>query len=139
MEASSASTVRIGDLTLRFLTDTPDLVVFEFDLAAGARVPAPHYHRDVDELIYCLEGTLTLTIDGKKQDITAGQSAFIPRGAVHHHVNVHAPVARTLVVLAPGSIRRRYFEEMAEAINGGGKPDLALVKDIMLRHGLVPA
>ena len=30
-------------------------------------------------------------------------------------------------------------EEVAEVVNGPGKPDLARVKEIMLRHGLVPA
>ncbi|MGH6673724.1 MAG: hypothetical protein ACRECE_02030 [Xanthobacteraceae bacterium] len=38
-----------------------------------------------------------------------------------------------------GTIGRGYFEAMAEAINVPGKPDMAKVKEIMLRHGLVPA
>jgi hypothetical protein len=34
---------------------------------------------------------------------------------------------------------RRYFEEIAQVVNVSGKPDLAKVKEIMLRHGLVSA
>ena len=34
---------------------------------------------------------------------------------------------------------RRYFEEMAELINVPGKPDGAKLREIMMRHGLVPA
>jgi hypothetical protein len=44
-----------------------------------------------------------------------------------------------MVVLNPGSIGRRYFEEIAEVVNVPGKPDLARVREIMARHGLVPA
>jgi hypothetical protein len=44
-----------------------------------------------------------------------------------------------LSVLTPGSIGTAYFEEMADVVNAGGPPDLAKVKDVMLRHGLVPA
>jgi hypothetical protein len=41
--------------------------------------------------------------------------------------------------LNPGSIGRAYFEEIAEAASGPGKPDPARLKEIMLRYGLVPA
>jgi hypothetical protein len=34
---------------------------------------------------------------------------------------------------------RRHFEEIAQVVNVSGKPDLAKVKEIMLRHGLVSA
>jgi hypothetical protein len=44
-----------------------------------------------------------------------------------------------LSVLTSGSIGRGYFEEVAQEVNVAGKPDLAKVKEIMLRHGLVPA
>lgn len=116
-----------------------NLVMFEFIVPAGARVPAPHYHGEVDEAVYGLDGTLTTTIDGQTHEIGIGDSVFIPRGSVHHHQNLHQRTARVLTVLTPGSIGRRYFEEVADVINVPGKPDLAKVKEIMLRHGLVPA
>ncbi len=143
MEVPNSNTVRIGDLDLRFLVDethgSGDLVMFEFAVPPQARVPAPHFHRDVDEALYGLEGTLTMTLDGQKSELHSGEVIFIPRGKVHHHENLHAQTARALVVLTPGSIGRRYFEEIAAAVNVPGKPDLAQVKEIMLRHGLIPA
>ncbi len=143
MEASNGGIVRIGALELRFLIDetrgSGDLVMFEFAVPAEARVPAPHFHRDVDEAVYGLEGTLTTTLDGQKHEVRPGDAVFIPRGSVHHHENLHPGTARALIVLTPGSIGRRYFEEVAEAVNVPGKPDPARVKDVMLRHGLVPA
>lgn len=143
MEARKDDVIQVGGLELRFLVDetngSGDVVMFEFTVQPNARVPAPHYHREVDEVVYGLDGTLTTTVDGQKHEIKAGDSLFIPRGSVHHHANLHPTTARVLSVLTPGSIGRRYFEEIAETVNVPGKPDLEKVKAIMLRHGLVPA
>jgi hypothetical protein len=43
-----------------------------------------------------------------------------------------------LSTLTPGSIGKTYFEEMAAVVNAGGPPDMARVKEVMQRHGLVP-
>ena len=142
MESTNPETLQIGAMQLRFLVDetqgSGDLVVFEFAIPPNARVPVPHYHRDVDEIVYGLEGTLTTTRNGQKHAVTPGDSVFIPRGAVHQHENLHAETARALIVLNPGTIGRRYFEEIAQAVSGPGKPDPAKLQEIMLRHGLVP-
>lgn len=143
MEADALDVIRIGSLELRFLVDESrsagSLVTFEFVVPAGAKVPAPHFHKDVDEVIYALEGTTTTTLDGQKHELRPGQSLFVPRGSVHTHENVHPDTARSLIVMTPGSIGKRYFEEVAHEVNVPGKPDLAKIKEIMLRHGLVPA
>src|SRR3954452_1678372 len=98
-------TIQIGQLQLRFLLDGADtnnnLVMFEFIIPEGAKVPIPHYHKEVDEVIYGLEGITTTTVDGKTIKISAGDRIFIPRGAVHHHDNRDKGIAKTLVVLTP--------------------------------------
>jgi len=139
MEAHSENVVSIGALQLRFVVNDPNMVAFEFIVPANARVPAPHFHRDVDEILYGLEGTLTATVDGRKHEIKAGDAVYVPRGQVHHHENLHPETARALAVMTPGSISRRYFEEVAAVVNAPGKPDLAKVKEIMMRYGLVVA
>ena len=142
MEAHGGDVVRIGSLELRFLVDetqgSGSVVMFEMTVPPSARVPAPHYHKDVDEVVYGLAGTLTMRLDGQIHEIRAGDSLLVPRGQVHGFENRHPEPARTLAVLTPGSIGRRYFEEVAAAVNVPGKPDLGKVKEIMLRHGLVP-
>ncbi len=54
MEAQG-NIVRIGSLELRFLVDetqgTGNLVMSEMLVPPNARVPAPHYHREVDEVV----------------------------------------------------------------------------------------
>src|SRR3954469_16185452 len=104
----SNAVVRIGALELRFLLDetqgSGDLVIFEFLVPPGARVPEPHYHRNVDEFVYGLEGTLTCTVNGESRELKAGDSLMIPRGVKHHHANLHDVPAKALVTLNPGSI-----------------------------------
>jgi quercetin dioxygenase-like cupin family protein len=139
MEAIRQNIVRIGELELRFLVTDKGATVFEFIVPSHARVPVPHYHQDADEILYGLEGILTITVDGRKQELGVGNAVFIPRGSVHHHENLHEGTARALAAMTPGTIGRRYFEEIAEVINVPGKPDLAKAKEVMLRHGLVPA
>jgi quercetin dioxygenase-like cupin family protein len=77
--------IRLGQLELRFLLDGDDtnnqLVMFEFIVSAGAKVPVPHYHAEVDEVVYGLEGTLSSIINGEPVTINPGDKCFIPRGA----------------------------------------------------------
>jgi quercetin dioxygenase-like cupin family protein len=135
--------VRIGRLELKFLVDetqgTGSIVMFEMLVPPNARVPAPHYHKQVDEVVYGLEGTLTMTLNGERHELRQGDRLLVPRGSVHGFENLHDGPARTLAVLTPGSIGRGYFEAVAAEVNGPGKPDLTKVKAIMLQHGLVPA
>jgi quercetin dioxygenase-like cupin family protein len=134
-------TITIGGMALRFLVDetqgSGELVMFELTIAPHARVPVPHFHRDVDEVVYGLSGTLTSTVDGKAHEIGPGGHLLIRRGQVHHHANPHEDTARALFVLNPGSIGKGYFAAIAQEASGA-RPDPARMKEIMLAHGLIP-
>ncbi|XZF15500.1 cupin domain-containing protein [Chitinophagaceae bacterium MMS25-I14] len=140
--AHPKQTIQIGQMQLHFLLDGDDtnngMVMFEFLIPEGAKVPIPHYHKDVDEMVYGLEGITTTTLNGNIVEIGPGDSVFIPRGAVHHHDNRHAGTAKSLVVLTPASIGPAYFHEISELIKPGVPPDPQKAAEIMLRHGLVP-
>jgi quercetin dioxygenase-like cupin family protein len=73
MESATSDTVRIGGMDLRFLVDETQgsggLVMFEMVVQPNARVPVPHYHREVDEIVYGLSGALTTTVNGEKREI----------------------------------------------------------------------
>lgn len=45
--------------------------------------PAPHCHRELDELMYVIEGTATVYVAGNVQEISAGGWHFRPRGIEH--------------------------------------------------------
>ena len=134
--------IRLGQIEVRFLYDGDDtdgrLCVFEFLVPPGARVPAAHYHRHVDETAYGLEGVLTFTLDGETRELGPGDCVFVPRGAVHHFVNNGSERTRTLAMLTPASIGPAFFREIA-ALLGAAPPDPAQVAAVMARHGLIVA
>jgi quercetin dioxygenase-like cupin family protein len=136
-------TIRAGQIEIRFLLESEDsngrLAMFEFTVPAGVKVPAPHSHTHYDESIYGLEGVMTFTVDGQPTDIAAGDTCFIPRGAVHGFNNLKSGTAKALAVVTPALIGPEYFREMAAIVNAGGPPDLEKIKEVMTRHGLVPA
>jgi quercetin dioxygenase-like cupin family protein len=133
--------IRIGGLELRFLQSKDDtggsLDVFEMVVPPDARMPVPHYHETWDETIYGLAGVTTWKVDGRDVDVGPGQTVFIKRGIVHGFRNDTKTPATCLCVLSPGVLGPAYFREMA-ALIVGGPPDLAKMKETMLRYGLIP-
>ena len=133
--------IRIGGLELRFLQSKDDtggsLDVFEMLVPPDARMPVPHYHETWDETIYGLVGVTTWRVDGQDFHVGPGQTVFIKRGIVHGFRNDTQTPATCLCVLSPGVLGPAYFREMA-ALIAGGPPDLAKMKETMLRYGLIP-
>jgi quercetin dioxygenase-like cupin family protein len=123
--------VRIGSLRLKFLIDDAEnggkLTMFDMTVPEQAKVPAAHYHRDFEEVWYGLGGTLTVTLDGVAHRLKSGDALFVPRGA------------RALVTLTPAVAGKRYFEDIAAVVNAGGPPDMAKVKTVMDKYGLIAA
>jgi Cupin domain len=76
-------------------------------------------------------------VDGRDVVLEPGQSIFIKRGIVHAFRNDTQAPASALCILTPGVLGPGYFREIAAAL-AGGVPDPAKMKEIMLRHGLVP-
>lgn len=137
-----SETIILGPITLRFLqtkegTDA-SLDLFEMTVQPGGQMPVPHYHRDWDETIYGLLGTVTFAVGGRDVDIGPNQSVFIKRGVVHAFGNRTDQPASCLCVLTPGRLGPQFFREMA-ALAAAGRPDPALIQETMLRHGLVPS
>ena len=133
-------TVRIGSLELNFLLDGEDtdgtLVQFELVVPPNAKVPAPHFHVEVDETLYILEGTVTQLIGTEMHELHPGDHCFIKRGTVHGFNNLHSETARALCTLSPASIGPSYFREVGELIDAGGPPDIEKLLAIMKRHSL---
>src|SRR5271154_7587173 len=100
MAAGKSEEIRIGGLAIRFLLEGKDsggsVAMFEFDVAAGAKLPGAHSHDGYEETIYGLEGVLTFTVEGKPTDIAPGDVLCIPRGAVHRFDNIRGADAKML-------------------------------------------
>jgi quercetin dioxygenase-like cupin family protein len=145
MAAVTHEEIRVGQLAIRFLLEGAQsdgaAAIFEFDVPAGAAVPAAHSHDAYDETIYGLEGVLTWTIGGAAVDVGPGEVLHIRRGEVHRFENDHDADARALAIVTPGILEPDYFREVAAVIGAaaGGPPDLAAIAAVMRRHGLTPA
>lgn len=144
MATTATDEIRLGPIVIRFLLEGAasggSVAIFEFEVGAGARVPESHSHDGYDETIYGLDGVLTWTVGGQRVDISPGEVVFIPRGVVHRFDNDHTVDARALAVVTPGLLGPGYFRELADAVAAGaGRPDPAVIAEVMRRHGLTPA
>ena len=136
-------TINVGKLELRFLLDGDDtdnkIMLFESVFPAGAKVAVPpHYHQHVDEVIYGLEGVVTLTLDGKKIEITPGESCFIPRNVIHHIANNTNETVKALGLMTPALIGINYFKEISALLDAGTIPDIKKIHKTMLENDTVP-
>ena len=140
-----AEPISVGALTITFHVDEEEsdgsLTVFEVDVPAGAKVPAPHSHDTFEETIYGLRGTTTWAVDGSTLTIGPGESVYIRRGVVHGFVNTSGDDATMLAIASPGVFGPAYFREIGAvmASAGGGPPDPEAIFAVMRRHGLTPA
>ena len=145
MTAVTGGEIRAGQIAVRFLVEGEQtdgsVAIFEFDVPAGARVPAAHSHDGYEETLYGLEGILTWTVDGTSTEVGPGEVLHIPRGTVHRFENSGDVDARSLAIVTPGILGAGYFRELAAVIDAsaGGPPDLTAIADVMRRHGLTPA
>jgi len=145
MATMAQEEIRIGGIDVRFLLEGEQtngaLAMFEFGVAAGTKVPAPHSHDAFDETIYGLEGVLTWTVDGEAHHVGPGEVLAIPRGVVHGFDNTGETDARALGIVTPGILGPAYFREIAEVLAQAapGPPDLPALAEVMRRHGLTPA
>lgn len=99
--------IRIGELGIRFLLEGKDtggaLAMFEFDVAPGGKVPVAHSHDTYEETAYGIQGVMTFTVDGQREEIRPGEVLCIPRGAVHRFDNLHPEKAKM-----PGNFDTRH-------------------------------
>ena len=78
------------------------MLAFEDDLEQGKVTPM-HFHADVDEALYVLEGEITLVVEGGEERVVgAGGFTFAPRGCAHAFI-VTSARARLLCIQTPGS------------------------------------
>lgn len=144
LAASTREEIKIGGLAVRFLLEGKSsggaLAMFEFDVAAQAKLPMAHSHDGYEETIYGLEGALTFTVDGKRTEIGPGDVLCIPRGAVHRFDNLGSVGTKMLAILTPGILGPEFFREIAALLAGSsGPPDPSSIAMVMRRHGLTPA
>jgi quercetin dioxygenase-like cupin family protein len=142
MPDTAAEPIRVGALTVRFHVDADEsggsVSVFECDVPAHARMPAPHSHDDFDETVFGLDGVTTFTVGERRTDLSPGEALFIPRRVIHGFTNGGDVDARFLAVISPGLLGSSYFWDVADVLAGDGPPDVERLGEVMRRHGLTP-
>ena len=93
---------RMGNSNWRSLGDVYGLTQFGFNLESfepGSESALRHFHLDTDEMVYMLEGELTLIVDEGEFALTPGMCVGFKAGDknAHHLVNRSDTVARALV------------------------------------------
>jgi quercetin dioxygenase-like cupin family protein len=143
MPNTAAEPILVGALTVQFHVDADEsggsVSVFECDVPANARMPAPHSHDDFDETVFGLDGVTTFTVGGGRTDLNPGEALFIPRRVIHGFSNGGDVDARFLAVISPGLLGSGYFRDVADVLAADGPPDVEKIGEVMRRHGLTPA
>lgn len=81
--------------------------------ARGGDMPPLHVHHDDNEIFYVLDGRMTVFVQGREPvELTAGESAFAPKG-IPHVYRVESDRARWLAVVGPSGFDR-FVREIGE-------------------------
>lgn len=72
--------------------------VVEGELPPGGGFQVPHWHEDLDEVFYVLEGEVEFLLDRQWHPVTAGGTVIVPAGSVHAFRNASDRPARQLVI-----------------------------------------
>jgi uncharacterized cupin superfamily protein len=88
-------TIKVGPLL------SGQVCVVEGEVPPGGGFQVPHWHEDLDEVFYVLEGEIEFLLDGSWQTAAAGTTVFVPAGVVHAFRNASERRARQLVIGRP--------------------------------------
>jgi quercetin dioxygenase-like cupin family protein len=103
-----------GPLTFKLRGEQTNGLLAAFESTAGpGEGPPLHIHRNEDEIVYVLEGTLRVKLGGELRPAPAGSFTYIPRGTAHTWQSVGATPARLLIVFTPGAFVS-FFEQFAQ-------------------------
>jgi quercetin dioxygenase-like cupin family protein len=92
-------------------------------LQPGQPGPYRHYHPNMAQTFYVLEGELLLQIGDRVERAGPGTFAFCPAGCVHAFRAVGTEPARVLVTAMPPGPAEGYFRELARLPREAGEAE----------------
>jgi quercetin dioxygenase-like cupin family protein len=81
----------------------------------------PHRHREMDELLYVLDGTFEFILGDRVEQVGRRVAIFIPRGTLHGFRNIGPRSGRLLDLYSPGDYEA-FLEEAGVPVTGNGSP-----------------
>lgn len=114
-----------------------------FSLLRFAQPPGcwtpPHLHRNEDETVFVLSGTLRAETAGHTADLASGQVIVLPRGQAHRLGNTTAAEASFLVLCTPGGFDG-FIREAGRTMAEGGPAitaaDIDRLVQVAPRYGI---
>ena len=92
----------------------------ELSLPPGHVPPPPHIHPQQVEEYEVLEGSLDVTVDGQWRTLRSGESASVPRGALHTFRNRSGAVVRVRNWHRPAMRFEDFIERGAATLQAAG-------------------
>jgi quercetin dioxygenase-like cupin family protein len=111
------------------------MIVFEDHLDRGKVTPM-HFHADVDEAMYVIEGEICiLDEDGEERTVGTGGFLFAPRGCAHAFA-VTSERARVLAIQTPGT-GEAFYLQASEPISDAetGPVDFDRIREAAMETG----
>jgi quercetin dioxygenase-like cupin family protein len=105
--------------TLTVVASSPEELAVEARWEPGGNPPLAHFHPSQEEAFEVLEGTLTVTVEGRTHEYMTGERFTVPAGAVHGMWNAGDAPARASWRVTPAL----KTEEMFRTIAAGGVED----------------
>ena len=97
-----------------------EYVEMEFVLPAGCVPPPPHVHPDQVEEYKVLEGAFEVMVDGQWSALAPGESASVPRGALHTFRNRSGAPVRVRNWHRPAMRFEEFIEQMSVTLRKAG-------------------
>lgn len=104
LDQSSAAPAAAGiERSAKVIVQTADVRIVEYTLKPGDSHPW-HYHSQVSDRIYCLEGLIGMDVrpTAQRYVLRPGESCEVPPNTVHHVSNAGDRTGRYLLVQALG-------------------------------------
>jgi quercetin dioxygenase-like cupin family protein len=99
---------------------------------AGWSLP-PHRHRNEAETIHLVDGEFEIDLDGRRSQLSAGETIHVPRGVIHSSANVGLRPGHRVVLFSPAGLERFFLETGASTPES--EIDLEAALASATRHG----
>lgn len=110
--------------------------LFEVETPPSGGFPA-HIRRHDDQGFYVIDGTYTFLLGEEEITLRRGEFLLVPRGTVHAYANPGPAHARMLLIVTPGGITERFFDEVVDRPDRPvWEPDMAKVLAVAPKYGI---
>ena len=113
--------IRLNDLTVLFLKSAIEtegrFSLCEFTVAPQGTSLLPHFHPNMDEMIFGMDGISLWSVGSEIINVGPGERLFIPRGVPHVFANRQAYPTRFACMYTPALLGPELFRELATALH----------------------